>query len=138
MSASERFLSSISNEEVGLAPGITLPGRGKCSEAQHRVLVCETQDLETTSRHLVCVTLAWASPGDFGAWAVLPTSSGSTQHRCRMRARQGLFKAMRLLEKWESLLFSILLLWGAPLFAWWLFLQPVPASTQSLVCLDSF
>lgn len=70
------------------------------------MLDCETQDLETTSRHLVCVTLAWAFPGDFGAWAVLPTSSGSAQHRCRMRARQGLFKPVRLLEKWEPSLFS--------------------------------
>lgn len=83
-----------------------LPGRDKCREAQHRVLDCETQDLETSSRDLVCMTPAWASPGDFDPWATLPTSSSSAQHQCRMRARQGLFEAGRLLEKWEPLLFS--------------------------------
>ena len=106
MRASERFLFAVSKPEVGLASGITLPGRDQRSEAQLRVPNCETQDLETTSRDLVCVTPAWASPGEFGAWAVLPTSSSSTQHPCRRRARQGLFKAARLLEKREPLLFS--------------------------------
>lgn len=94
------------------------------------MLDCKTQDLETTSRDLVYVTSAWASPGDFGTWAVLSISSSSAQHRCRMRARQGLFEAARLLEKCEPSIFRskpFCYSGEAPLLAHWLFLQPQPS-----------